>query len=171
MKPVENDASSFGESVASRLARMVPRASELGCAHSSLIGMPSVSKRWTSKSGILNTPSSCSYSPLVKNRTAAWPPEICKPALLRRPVPSGVVRSVDHRLKLVRLSATQTPVVAEVCDSSGVRQLRVDPAGACPQSVYAVGYVLKSLMTPSSPVTEKRVSPARPRFVLMTMTP
>jgi len=53
MNPLENDASSFGDRLASMLARSVPRASSLGFAHSSLIGTLRVSKRWTSKSGIL----------------------------------------------------------------------------------------------------------------------
>src|SRR5215510_11963696 len=133
MNPLENDASNLGDRLASRFARSVPRASSLGRAHWSLIGMPSVSNRWTSKSGILNTPNSCSYSPLLKNRTACCPPLIWIPPFLRRPVPSGVVRFVDHRLKLVRLSEAQRP--EETCESSGVRQLRVEPAGAWPHSV------------------------------------
>src|SRR5262245_3545651 len=118
MKPLENDASSLGDRFASMFARTVPRASSLGRAHSSLTGTLSVSKRWTSKSGILNTPNSCSYSPLVKKRSACWPPEIWTPPFFRRPVPSGVVFLVDQRLKLVRLSETQRP--DETCESSGL---------------------------------------------------
>src|ERR1041385_7280407 len=96
-------------------------------------------------------PNSCSYSPLVKKRSDCWPPEICVPAFARRPVPRGVVFLVDHRLKLVRLSDTQSP--DETCDSNGFRQLAGEPGGAGPHSVFAVGFVLMSLMIPGSALT------------------
>src|SRR5689334_5948576 len=125
MNPLEKDASNLGDRFASRFMRIVPRARLFGCAHSSLIGMPSVSKRWTSKSGILYKPTSFSYSPLAKKRSVCWPPDICTPAFLRRPVPNGVVFFADQRLKLVRLSETHCP--SDTCDKRGLRQLRVDP--------------------------------------------
>src|SRR5437762_7541927 len=160
MYPAENCASSFGDGEASIFARNVPRVSSFGVAHSGRILILSVSRRFWSKFGILRMPVSCSYSPLVKNRTTGVPPEICAPDVRRYPVVSGDVFGSSNKLNLVRLSDRQTP--EEIWVSGGFKQLRVLPVGAWPHSVYAVGQVFRSRRMPLSPKTRYCVAPARP---------
>src|SRR5262245_7259411 len=68
----------------------------------------------------------------------------------------------------VRLSDTQVVgVIVAIWQRIGF----VGADGACPHSAYVAGYLFRSSTRPPSPNHVHRVAPARPFFVVMTITP
>src|SRR3954470_22149364 len=51
------------------------------------------------------------------------------------------------------------------------RQRAYGEADVCPMSAYELIYLVRSVMPPASAFHVQRVAPARPRFVVTTMTP
>src|SRR5215475_9275296 len=87
------------------------------------------------------------------------------PYASRWPLASGVSPGVARTLSDVRLSKVQPLLIVLF------KQRVTFPAASCPHSAYALGYEFLSCTRPPSPYQVHFGAPARPFFVVTTMTP